>query len=259
MKKYFQRAGFEIRVSMRSSSTLIFSMLLPIFLLVIFGSVLHSKVQHTSVTFSQYFVAGLLASGLLYAGFQLLAIAIPEERSTGGLKRLAGTPMSPGVYLFGKLAVVLFIYLFQVVFLLGIGHFAYHVSLPGSGTAWLTFAWVSVLGLVSCSLLGIALSARSRDARGASSMTTPVVLFFQFTSGVFFVYGQLPSWMKQIAALFPLKWLAQGMRSVFLPATFAHAEPSHSFELGKVALVLGLWTLLAALLARRSFRWATRT
>jgi ABC-2 type transport system permease protein len=90
-------------------------------------------------------------------------------------------------------------------------------------------------------------------------MTTPIVLFFQFTSGVFFVYGQLPTWMRQIAAFFPLKWLAQGMRSVFLPASFARSEVGHSFDLPKVALILSLWTIFAALAARRGFRWATTT
>ena len=50
------------------------------------------------MTFSQYFLAGMIASGLVYTGFQNLAIAIPQERDDGSLKRLYGTPMPAAAY-----------------------------------------------------------------------------------------------------------------------------------------------------------------
>ena len=74
-----------------------------------------TKLGHTNVSFDQYFVAGLLASGLLYSSFQQLAIAIPEERSNGTLKRLVGSPMPPSVYFVGKLAASTFTYIFQAI------------------------------------------------------------------------------------------------------------------------------------------------
>ncbi len=102
---YAHRARFEIRSLLRDRNSVVFSMLLPVFLLVIFGSVFNStKLSGTNVSFAQYFVAGLLASGLLYSSFQQLAIAIPEERSNGTLKRLVGSPMPPSVYFVGKLS-----------------------------------------------------------------------------------------------------------------------------------------------------------
>jgi ABC-2 type transport system permease protein len=61
--------------------------------------------------------------------------------------------------------------------------------------------------------------------------------------------------MQQMAALFPLKWLCQGMRSVFLPDTFQRQELAGSWELDRVALVLLAWTVAAAVLAMRTFRW----
>ena len=87
---------------------------------------------------------------------------------------------------------------------------------------------------------------------------TPVVLVLQFTSGVFFQYDELPAWMQQMAAVFPLKWLAQGMRSVFLPDSFQQQELAGSWELGRTALVLALWAVMALVLALRGFRWRRR-
>jgi ABC-2 type transport system permease protein len=84
---------------------------------------------------------------------------------------------------------------------------------------------------------------------------SPVVLVLQFISGVFIIYAQLPEWMRQIASLFPLKWLCQGMRSVFLPDSFRVQETAHAWELGKVALVLGIWIVIGIVLCRLTFHW----
>ena len=253
---YAHRSRLEIRLLLRNRNAVVFSMLLPVFLLFIFGSVFNkTKLGHTNVSFDQYFVAGLLASGLLYSAFQQLAIAIPEERSNGTLKRLVGSPMPPSVYFVGKLAASTFTYIFQAIALLVIGHFSYGIHLPHSTSLWLDFVWISVLGLTASSLLGIAFSNFAKNGQSASALASPIVLFFQFTSGVFFVYANLPKWMQDIAAVFPLKWMAQAMRGVFLPKYFASQEVAHSFELPKAALILGLWTVGAALVCRFTFHW----
>jgi ABC-2 type transport system permease protein len=64
--------------------------------------------------------------------------------------------------------------------------------------------------------------------------------------------------MQQFAAVFPLKWLCQGMRSVFLPDSFQRQELAGSWELGRVALVLLVWSAVALVLALRTFRWQRR-
>jgi len=97
-----------------------------------------------------------------------------------------------------------------------------------------------------------------KSSRGATAVVTPVALVLQFISGVFFIFTNLPPWMQHVAALFPLKWMCQGMRSVFLPDAFAGQEPAGSYELGKVALVLGAWCVGALLLCLTTFRWTSK-
>lgn len=253
---YVDRTRFEIRAMLRDSRTVMFSMLMPIFLLVIFGSVFHGQtIQGTNVTYTQYLLSGMIASGMLYAAFQQLAIAVPEERANGTLKRLYGSPAPRSVYFVGKLGVCLFTYVFQLVFLLVLGHFLYHVRMPVDAAHWWNFAWLSVLGLTSSALLGVAFSNFARNGQAAAARAAPIVLFFQFTSGVYFIFTNLPTWMQDVAAFFPLKWLAQGMRGVFLPAAFGHAEVGHSFEFGKAALILGIWTVIGLFICLRRFRW----
>ncbi len=43
------------------------------------------------------------------------------------------------------------------------------------------------------------------------------MLLLQFISGVYINFAALPEWLQNVASVFPLKWLAQGFRSVFLP------------------------------------------
>ena len=57
-------------------------------------------------------------------------------------------------------------------------------------------------------------------------------------------------------SLFPLKWLTQGMRSVFLPDDFASQEVAGNWEIGRTALVLFIWLLVGLVLAIKTFKWS---
>ena len=253
------RIGIELKQFFRDRESAVFNFLLPMILLVIFGSVFGGQeLGDSGLTFAQYFVAGMIASGILYTSFQNLAISIPMEREDGTLKRLQGTPMPRSAFFIGKIGMVFVAYVAQVTILITVGVIFYGLDLPTTSLAIFTFVWVSVLGLIACTLLGIAYSVVPKQGKGAAALVSPVVLVLQFTSGVFLVFSDLPQWMQTFASLFPLKWLTQAMRSVFLPDTAAAMEVAGSFELGMTAVVLVIWTVIGAVLATVFFRWTPR-
>jgi ABC-2 type transport system permease protein len=252
-----RQARVEVLQFLRSRPQVVFTIGFPVVLLIVLGSIFKGHLP-AGVTFTQYFVTGMIASGLMASGFQALAIQIPIERDKGVLKRLRGTPMPPAVYFLGKIGMVAFIAVLETVVLLAIGLAFLDVSLPSTATQWLTLLWVGVLGTMACTLCGIAFSSASGTGRSAPAIVTPVAIVLQFISGVFFVYTDLPPWMRQVAALFPLKWMCQGMRSVFLPPGFAQYEAAGSWELGRVALVLGAWCVGGLILCLTTFRWTAR-
>lgn len=254
----WRRTSIEVKQLFRDKESAVFTFALPMLLLIIFGSVFNTDIA-PGVTFSQYFAAGMIASGIVYTSFQNLAITIPQERDDGTLKRLQGSPMPKASYFIGKIGMVFIVYVVQVILLMAIGIAFFGLSLPETAFKWFTFAWISVLGLICCTLLGIAYSSIAKTGRGAPALVTPVVLVLQFTSGVFFVFSQLPEWMQIGSSFFPLKWLAQGMRSVFLPEDFASQEIAGSWQLPAVAGMLLIWTIIGALLALKTFRWQPRT
>lgn len=248
------RGVLEIKQFMRQRESVVFTLLFPILLLLIFGAVFKDDIA-PEVTFSQYFVAGMIASGLVNTGFQQLAITIPMERDDGTLKRLRGTPASAASYFIGKVILVFVSMLIQVSLLLAFGLVLYGISLPTTPQRWFTFIWVMFLGIATSTILGIAFSVVPKSGRGASAVVSPIVIILQFFSGVFFVFTQLPAWMQNFAALFPLKWLTQGMRSVFLPDSFASQEVAKSWEHGRTALILTTWLLVGFFIAIKTFRW----
>lgn len=254
---YAARSRVEIIEFFRQKEALVFTLLFPTLLLLIFGAVLNFEIA-PGLDFVQYFMAGMVASGVLASGFQNLAITIAIERSEGRLKRLSGTPMPKSAYFVGKVAQIIVVSVATIALLFVVGVIVYGVDLPSTLGKWVTFIWVTLLGLAACSLLGIAFSSAIKNGKSAPAIVTPIALVLQFTSGVFFVFTDLPSWMQTFAAIFPLKWLTQGMRAAFLPDSFAAQEAAGSFELGKVALVLVAWTIVGMALCILTFRWRDR-
>nr|MDT0658310.1 ABC transporter permease [Micromonospora sp. DSM 115978] len=252
-----RQGRLEVRQFLRSRESVVFTMAFPVIMILIFASIFSGEIGG-GVKFTQYFVTGMIATGLMTVGFQSLAIQIPIERDRGVLKRLRGTPMPKWVYFAGKVIMVAVIGVAETVLLLAVAVLLFDLRMPDTAAKWLTLGWVSALGITACTLCGIAFSSLARSGRSASAVVTPVALVLQFISGVFFVFTSLPTWMQQVAALFPLKWMCQGLRSVFLPESFGAQEPGGSFELGRVALVLALWCVIGLLLCLTTFRWTTR-
>jgi len=251
------RGQMEIIQFSRQKEAVVFTIFFPVILLAIFGSVFKDTIA-PGVTFSQYFVAGMIASGLVNTGFQNIAINIPLERDMGAIKRLRGTPLPITSYFIGKAISVFVSMAVQVLILLIIGAAFFGLNMPTEPSKWLTFTWLLVLGTASSTALGVAFSSVPKNGRGAAAIVSPVVIILQFFSGVFFVFTQLPGWMQQVAAIFPLKWLTQGMRSVFLPDSFATQEVAQSWESGRTAIILLIWLVAGLFLAVKTFRWENK-
>ncbi len=256
MKMTRSRFVVDLKEFVRSREQMIFIFAFPMIFLALFGSVFSGqKLSGTDVTFPQYFLAGMIASGIINTGFQSLAISISIDRQEDVLKRIRATPLPATSFFAAKILQMLIVSIVQIAILIAMGVALYGVELPTETSKWFTFVWVFLLGTGASTTLGIAMSSLLRNGKAASAILTPIVLVLQFTSGVFFVFTQLPSFLQRFAELFPLKWLAQGMRSVFLPDYFAVAEARGSWEHPATALVLLVWLVLGLLVSVRTFRW----
>lgn len=258
------RTRLEITQFFRERDAVVFIFAYPVIMLAIFATVFGQGGATVGpeggpgIPFGQYFLPGMVATGVMLSSFQNIAISIAVERDEGGLKRLRATPMPASAYFLGKVGSVLVTSVVQMALLLAVAALMFDIELPTTADRWLTFAWVFGLGTATGAVCGVGFSSVPRTGKSASAVVTPVVLILQFISGVFFVFNDLPTWMQRVAEVFPLKWMAQGMRSVFLPDQAEAFEVSGSWQHPTIALVLTAWLVLGLALGVRTFRWRRR-
>lgn len=253
------RGRFELTSFFREREVVVFIFALPAVLLLLLGSIFSNQpVSVPGVTTGQLYAAGMIAGGIVATSFQYLGISVASERDQGMLKRLYGTPLPHTAYFVGKIIQVFVCLVAEVVLLLIVGVALFRLPLPSTPGRWWTLVWVSLLGGTACALLGLGVSSVARSARSASPIVTLPFLVLEFISGVFVPFSSVPHGLQEVAALFPLKWMTQGLRSVFLPPRAAALEPAHSWELGRVALVLAVWAAAGLILCIRTFRWQSR-
>lgn len=252
------RSVLETKAFFRRWERVGFTFALPVVLLIIFGTIFSGKIAHTGVNYREYFTTGIIAVGIATTTFVNLGISIVMERDDGTLKRLAGTPMPKAAYFIGKAVSGLVVTVLETAILLGIGTAFLGLSLPHSPLRWLTFGWLFLLSVAMFSLLGVAVSGLAGSEQSALVVFQFPYLVLSFISGVYFVFSTLPKVLQDVAAFFPLKWLCQGLRSVFLPDSLQRVEPAHSWQRGEVALVLAVWLVASLVVCMKTFRWQGR-
>jgi ABC-2 type transport system permease protein len=252
------RAGIELKAFFRERQLVVFVFALPAIMLVLLGAIFRSTLAGHGVSVGELFAAGMIGGGVMSASYQNLGMSIAIERDRGVLKRLRGTPMPGAAYFIGKTCLVLVSAVAETTVLIIVGMLVDHLQLPDSAGRWLTFIWVFVLGTVACTLLGIAASSVPRSARSATAVIMLPFVVLQFISGVYVPFAIVPPWLRDVASVFPLKWICQGLRSVFLPGRAASLEPAGSWEHGRIALVLTAWVVAGLVLCLTTFRWQRR-
>jgi ABC-2 type transport system permease protein len=251
------RMVVEVVQLTRNTGLLIYTFAVPVVMLLLFGSIFRGRIEGTDATYQQVYATGMIGMCVINGALQNLAYLVANERHTKALKRLRTTPMPAASYFLGKVASVLAATVAQVAVMLLVGVTVMGLSLPASPERWFTFTWVLILGCAACSLLGIGMSGLIRSENGGAIVWLPIMVL-QFISGVFILFSQLPKPVQQIAAMFPVKWLCQGMRSVFLPDSFKYSEAARSWEHGRLALVLVAWCVIGLVLCLKTFTWRGR-
>ena len=248
------RFGVDVKAFLRNGQSVGFTLAFPVMMLLLFASIFHGA-EGAGVTTSQLYVAGLIGSSALSTGFVNTAIGVAFDRQRGELKRLAGTPMPKAAFFIGRGATVFVMTLGQVAVLLAFGLAFYDLSLPRTVGRWLTFFGVLLLGVFASTLLGLAVGGRVRNAKAAPAVVNLPFVALQFISGVFIPFTQLSSGLQTVASIFPLRWLAGGMRSAFLPDAYKVNEPSGSWQHPLMWAILAAWSVAGLIVCLRWFRW----
>ncbi|MER7776732.1 ABC transporter permease [Streptomyces sp. NPDC096191] len=253
----FLRGGIELRHLLRNPKEMSGHLSNVVVALVVAGYV-GDDVPGTQTPMAHLVLAGFAA----YLMFQIGLISLPQmlvtEREEGALLRLRATPGGIPAYLVAKSLLVVVTTVATLAVLLGLAALLVDGPLPQGPGGWVTLLWVTTLGLLAVVPLGAAIGAVLPNPREALALIMLPAMALLFTSGAVFPLTSLPVPVQQVASVFPLKWMAQGLRSALLPDSARAAEAAGSWELPLVALVLTAWAALGFLLAVPLLRRAAR-
>ncbi|MEV5595255.1 ABC transporter permease [Streptomyces sp. NPDC052496] len=252
-----RRGGIELRQLLRSKKEL-GGHLVNVVVAIVLAVTIDDPVRGTQLPMGHLMMAGFSA----YLLFQLGVVNIPQmlvtEREEGALLRLRATPGGIPAYLVAKALLIVGMAVGNLVLLLVAGAVLADGPLPASPAQWLTLFWVTGLGLLAVVPLGAAIGAVLPNPREALALIMLPSMALLIISGTMFPVTRLPQVVQQIAAVFPLKWMAQGLRSALLPDSALAAEASGSWQLPTIALVLTAWAVVGFLLAVPLLRRTTR-
>jgi ABC-2 type transport system permease protein len=248
LRLVLHQARFDFLGFVRNRQARFFTLVLPLLFLVIFVSVFgNHRIGPQHVKASTYYVPGLSALAVIAASFVNLVISLTTQREAGVLKRRRATPVPAWVLIAGRTLTAMSVSLAVMTVLLLVGRFAYGVNLPSSTIPGIVVT--AVIGSAAFCVLGYALSTAISSADAAQPMVQAIMLPLYFISGVFIPNVNLPTWLRDVAKVFPVQHLADGLHKAFDPATHGTGIVWSDLE------VLALWALAGLSVALVRFAW----
>ncbi len=242
MRAWWAQTRAEVRMTIRRGETLLLTLGIPIMLLVFFSL---TRVTTVPAGGRINFVApGILALCVLSTSLVALSIATGFERSYGVLRRLHVTPLGQRRMIAAKIAGVIATEVIQVV-VLGLVALALHWR-PHGGLAGGCYVVIALLlGSAGCAGIGLLLAGRLR-AEVNLAASNGLYLVLLLVSGIVVPLASLPAVVRRVALYVPSGAMADALHSIL-----GHGTPVNATDWWS----LGLWAVIAPLLAARTFRF----
>ena len=193
-----------------------------------------------------YLAPMLIAFFAFFFIFLLAAVAFLRERTSGTLERLLASPLRRGELVAGYLLGFGLFALLQALVILVFTVVVLKVQFRGNVATIFLVEAVLVMGAVS---LGLAVSAFARNELQAVQFVPLILLPQVFLSGLLVPVAELPDVLRPIAAVLPLTYANEALRSVMIKG-YSLGDPLVLRDLG----ILAAFALLAATAAVASIR-----
>jgi ABC-2 type transport system permease protein len=242
------QARYDLLAILRNRQARFFTLILPLLFLIIFVGVFgNHTIKDTGVKTSTYYVPGISALAVIAASFVNLVITITTQRESGVLKRRRTTPVPAWALIGARTLTAIAVSLAVMAVVLVIGTVAYGVDIRTAAIPGI--ALTGLIGAAAFTCLGYALSTAIESADAAQPTVQAIMLPLYFISGVFVPNVNLPTWLADVAKLFPVQHLADGLHRAFDP--FAHGTGIVWSDIG----ILALWGVAGLFVALRRFSW----
>ena len=192
-----------------------------------------------------YMTPGIVAMTLMQLGLFGVAGTLISWREQKILRRLWATPVSRSVFAASMITQRLTISLVQAGLILAVGASVFRVALVGERAL---MAGVVILGALTFISLGYMIASFVRTAESGNAILRILNFPMMFLSGIFWPVEWMPGVLKPVIYALPLTYLGDALRQVMVEAT-------PLVPLWVDIAVLGGWTIGAAAIAVKFFRW----
>jgi ABC-2 type transport system permease protein len=235
---------YEQRAYWRNRGRGLFTFAFPIMFLVIFASL--DKGQTISsrggIPYDDFFVPGILAYGIIATTFVNLAMNTAILRDQGVLKRMQGTPLPRWAYVAARICstVMVMLVMAALVIVLGVTVWGLKFRLGSLPGLIVTLA----LGTAAFTTLGIGMTRFISNAESGPVVINLITLPLTFISNIWFPTDSLPKALNDIAGIFPIKALADGLQYVFDPRHHGAGFDGASLRSLAIWTVVGIYLML---------------
>lgn len=253
VKLVVRQIGFEQLSFWLNPVGALFTIVFSVVFLVLLGATAgHGTISYLgNIRYVQYYVPGFVAYGVMAACFNILAITMVNRREMGLLKRLRLSPLPTWMLLAAVFISSMIVAVIQVVILLLVGRLGYSVHGPDS---WDPFLLTIVVGMLSFTALGVAISTLIPNADSAGPIVSISFFLLVALSGLWFPIAP-GSGLAQFANFFPVRHLITALDTSFnlhyLPGS---PSPWAWHDLG----VIALWGVVGAVVAFRRWEWSPK-
>ncbi len=243
---------FDQKTFWRNPAAVFFTVALPVMFLFIFATIFGNETidARGGVKTTTYYVPAIIVLAVISATFVSPAISITQERESGVLKRVRGTPLPSWIFIAGRVGNALVVSVLMVILISLIGRLVYDVAIPTTTIPAVLVALV--VGAASFACMGFALTTIIPSEKAAPAITNMIALPLYFISGIFIPDSEIPSGVLSVANVFPIRHFFEAFFAAYDPAT-----TGAGIELGHLAVVAA-WGAFGLLIAVWRFRWAPR-
>jgi ABC-2 type transport system permease protein len=158
-----------------------------------------------------FVIPGMCALILQTQTIAMTTAAIVREREVGTIEQLLVTPILPAELMLGKVVPNIVVALINMLTILALGVFAFHV--PFQGNFWLFF-WLAFMYVFSGLGLGLLISTISQNQQQAQQLNMALALVGLLLGGFMFPRDAMPAALRLVGNLFPLTYFIPISRGI---------------------------------------------
>jgi ABC-2 type transport system permease protein len=231
----------------RDMTSIFFTFAFPLIFLVVFGLIFSGQSVKGGLSYINYTAPGVLSWGVGNAAVFGVAFTLMNWRRDDILRLIWRTPTPLSSVLGSRYAIALGVGVVQSLLFTGVAllpPFRLHLA-----SGWPAGIPVLLLGVTAFMALGLVVGSLANTPEAVAAIANCVMLPMAFLSGPFYPIALMPTWLRDVSRILPLRYFDDGLVNAF-------SGQSSWSSLGLNCGLLVAFTVLFAVIAAKTFRWS---